>query len=103
MGSVKEIQKLEPLLRIICTFGYYSKIMKNILIIVSLLIMFCSCQKKHCYQCTTTDYSLMGVNPTTTEKCMTEKQKDKYVKDHTTRKNADPVIISAGDVITICK
>ena len=77
--------------------------MKNIIIVACVVLCMSSCGKKHCYQCVTTDYTNLGVNPTFFEKCMTEKQKDKYVKDNTVRQNADPVIISDGDIITECK
>ena len=78
--------------------------MKNIIIVACVVLCMSSCGKKHCYQCSTIDYSQAGINQNVwVEKCMTEKQKDKYVKDHTVRHGENPNLVGPNDIITECK
>ena len=76
--------------------------MKKI-IFALLVVSIVSCGKKRCYTCTTTDYSQSGTIAQPFEKCGTDRQIERFIKNNTHRTNADTNVISPNDVITRCQ
>lgn len=80
--------------------------MKNIFYTFIIAILFCSCAKKHTYNC----YVVSNVQPGTVllseqnriEKTMTERQKDRFIKNNTKDLDGVDYIYTYGESLATC-